>query len=126
MKCPRCIRRLRPDAVSCICGWSSATSTVSMPAVVVDYGALERERASYARWVDAGSPTAEQSIAKIRAILKKPRLTPHQHWERVLRTPNAPWIAQEYAKAALRRNTEIIDREPGSDDELVPISRYAA
>jgi len=126
MKCPRCVRRLRPDAASCICGWSSDTSTTSRPAVVVDYGAIERERASYARWVEVGSPTAEQSIAKIRAILKKPKPTPRQHWENVLKNPNAPWLAQEYAKAALRRNAEILDREPGSDDELVQVSKYAA
>lgn len=112
--------------MSCVCGWSSGTSTVSRPAMVVDYGELERERARQLRWEEAGSPTAAESIAKMKAILRRPRPTTRQRWERILQDPHAPFISKEYAREALKRPREILDREPGSDDELVPVSQFAA
>ena len=123
MKCPRCIRRLRPESTSCLCGWKAETSTVDRPSLVVDYGALERERERVRRWEDAGSPPASESISKMRALLGKPRPSPRAHWEKVLRTPNAPLLAVEYARAALGRSSDepmesmTIEREPGCDDE---------
>jgi hypothetical protein len=81
----------------------------------VDYGALERERARMRRWEEAGSPSAAESIAKIKSFMRMPKPTARQHWEGVLRTPNAPHISKQYAKEALNR--AFVERVPGEDDE---------
>lgn len=84
----------------------TAPEAVAAPPLTVDYGALERERARMRRWEEAGSPSTEESIDKIRAILTTPKPSPREHWERVLRTPNAPRMAVEYARAALGKSSD--------------------
>jgi len=71
------------------------------------------------RWLEAGSPTAEQSIAKMKASLLRQRPTVREHWQKVLNTPHAPYAAVEAAKEVLGRHKsdQVIDRVPGEDDE---------
>ena len=57
----------------------------------------------------------EEIILRIREILHRPRLTPKQHWERILNNPKAIPLAKEYAMAALSKK----EREPGEDDERI-------
>jgi hypothetical protein len=123
MKCPKCVRRLKPDAISCVCGWKSESFT--QPVMTVDYGAVERERASHRRWLEAGSPTSTESIAKMKARMRTQKPTPREHWERVLRMPNPPRLAEEYARAALSRSTDVQVRVPGEDDEALDIAGQA-
>lgn len=116
MKCPQCQRRLKIEATSCLCGWRGSSAPAQE--VSVNHADIERERARHMRWLEACSPTAEQSIAKIKEILKRPRPTVREHWQRVLNTPSAPYIAREYAIEYLQRKaSKVVDRIPGEDDE---------
>lgn len=122
--CPDCGGKLGDGAFKCKCGWKGSTPQQTSPAVSVNYADIERERARHMRWLEAGSPTAEQSIAKMKAIVRKPRPTVREHWEKVLNTPGAPYIAVEYAKEYLARKTKPqAERVPGEDDETF---RHAA
>lgn len=65
-----------------------------------------------------GSPQAKRFIAEIRQILKKPRLTPTQHFERNLIRFPAGHIGHDWAKDVLKKRGIVCEREPGDDDEL--------
>lgn len=64
------------------------------------------------------TPQGRAIIKRVYEILSKPKITPRQHWERVLANPKAQHLAKEYAKEALKK-WEPAEREPGSDDELI-------
>ena len=74
-------------------------------------GVLGEEK--HKRWVEAGRPSAAESIEKMKELANKPKPTPYEHWKRVLENPNAPMIAREAAEEYMRR----FSREPGQDDE---------
>lgn len=63
------------------------------------------------------SPKALETIEKIREILKRPRPSPREVWERVEANPKACSLAKKYASDYLKR--PIRQREPGDDDEIV-------
>jgi hypothetical protein len=66
-----------------------------------------------------GGAQAEKFIAQIKQILKRPRWSPREHWERVLDTAKPESIGQRYAKQALMNMgaRTRVEREPGQDDE---------
>jgi len=114
MKCPKCSRRLRLEATTCLCGWSVSGEHV----VGIDLAAiLERyQQLSQERWEAAGRPPAEDSIAKMKSIANSPKPTPRQHWERVLRTRGLDPATYETARQCLQR-LGWKERQPGEDDE---------
>lgn len=69
-----------------------------------------------------GGEQAEKFIAQMRVMLKKPKWTPREHWERVLSSQPEGSIGHRYASEALlkmgaRTAPAVMEREPGQDDE---------
>lgn len=80
--------------------------------------AIERNEQPFANaHPGVGGAQAEKFIEKMREILRKPKWTPTQHWERVLANSEAGSIGHEYAKAVLMKAGPIAQREPGEDAE---------
>lgn len=69
-----------------------------------------------------GGRQAEEFLKQIRGVFKRPRWTPVQHWERVLRDAPEGSIGKRFAAEALkelrgRRGEKAVEREPGEDEE---------
>lgn len=79
------------------------------------------ERAENVREPRADDAVARHFIAKIKALLAKPRKTPIEYWEMVLREAPKGSLAESSAKECLQilrgRKGQIDHREPGQDDE---------
>ena len=122
--------------MSVLIGWAKSHTKYPSPAEVwkvvneisidlreekvrVEREQIERE---YKRM--GATPQGSAIIKMMHEILAKPRRTPRQHWEYVLNLPNPPHLAAEYARAALKR--EVVEREPGSDDEIQEARQVAA
>ena len=79
-----------------------------------------RERAENVREPRADDAVARANIAKIKALLSRPRKTPIQYWEMVLREAPKGSLAESSAKECLKKLRGYVyeqEREPGQDDE---------
>lgn len=67
-------------------------------------------------------PTDEgrHKLRQILEILKRPKMTPLEHWRKVMRTEGLPQISYDFARAFLAKR-DVVDepppREPGEDRE---------
>ena len=111
--CPDCGADLGRNAFKCRCGWTESIKTEGVDLGVI-YERFKSE--STARWIEAGRPPAEDSIARIRAIANSPKPSPREHWQRVLEMRNPPHDAKETAERYLSR-FQVAERIPGEDDE---------
>ena len=78
------------------------------------------ERTENVREPRADEAVARENIAKIKALLAKPKKTPIQYWEMVLREAPRGSLAERSAKECLqilRARKGEVAREPGEDDE---------
>lgn len=76
----------------------------------------ERRRAPFQP--EVAGVQAEEFLAVMREMLKRPVFSPREHWERVLRTATPGSIGHDYATQALMKMGAITaEREPGQDDE---------
>jgi len=123
---------------SLLIAWPKTHTKFPAPAelwkVVNDMGIGERE--TRAARENAGSfhpgvggERAEEFIAKMRAILKRPKWTPLEHWRANLKRFPKEHIGHRYALEALHAK-EIIEqpemqREPGQDDEELVSTKVA-
>lgn len=80
---------------------------------------LERERLD--RWRTAGSPGAAQSMAKIRALAAANRPSAREHWHIVMAREGLSKLSYQCAEEALLKLSGSRSREPGEDDEALPL-----
>lgn len=110
-------------------GWPKFNNKFPTPAdvwkVVNERASKERERKSAAEKKEefhpgVGGREAQKFLAQMRDILKRPKWTPQQHWERLLATAPKGSIGYRYAKEVLEAKAArraSYEREPGQDDE---------
>lgn len=111
MICSICKRRLRNDAMACLCGWTAETAKAARLAPEPTQSVTQAERrANYAR---------------VRGLLQdlKHRPLPNMlaHWRQVLARQSSSVAAKQFAKeaiATLERGDQAPQREPGEDDDL--------
>jgi hypothetical protein len=123
--------------ISVLIGWAKTHTKYPSPAEVwkvvneisIDLREekVKQERAQIEREYQhmGATPQGNAIIKKMYEILAKPKRTPRQHWEWVMRNPKAPHIATECAKEALKR-WQVVEREPGCDDEIQEARQVSA
>ena len=110
--CERCKRRIKADAVSCICGWSLTMSRPTMP---------ERKHEPLPSWEEsrnAYKAVRERIFAKMEnRVWTRERFI--EHYLKMIANPEAAGWAKQHATEALRNLGYVApqEREPGSDDE---------
>lgn len=101
-------------------GWPKSHNKFPTPAdlwkVCSEIGSAEMERRAMldkveVEWVP--STRGDEFLAKMKAVISRPKRTPREHWEHVLTTQRPGSEGYEYAKKILKRD----EREPGSDEE---------
>jgi hypothetical protein len=122
------------DVMSMLLGWPKTRAKFPVPSEVwkaMNERGIDRreEKAARERAENHGrlflpTPRGKEFLAKIKAMLKAPRLTPIQHWHRVLATAAPGSIGERYAREALAKlePQAVVEREPGEDleeDEVV-------
>lgn len=110
--CERCKRRIRVDAVSCICGWSLASSRPRFPA---------SPPPQLPSWEE--SKWAFEKVKRVCAVSLEPKVWTREmfvaHYHRILADTKAAPFAKRHAREALKNFGREIpqQREPGQDDE---------
>lgn len=117
------LREFPTDLVmAVVIAWPKHNSKFPVPADIVklvnDRSSRERERKAYLDKKEfhpgVGGARAQEFLARMREMLKKPKFSPREHWERVLATAPKNSIGYRYASEAL--NGRRTHREPGEDD----------
>jgi hypothetical protein len=87
--------------------------------------AAEENRRATVFHPSVGGEQVEKFIAQIRAILKRPKWTPTEHWQRLLEKAPKDSIGYRFAEEALinlarnraPKREPVMEREPGADIE---------
>mgnify|MGYP001319123664 CR=1 FL=1 len=136
-QCPKCRRRLRPEAENCLCGWSAVAEKVSRhidcayaPActeaavyvrttkvgtryLCVAHDLEEHSTRSQAWCLERGLETTEQKIAYVRKMLPQlGRKTNYRGW---MHNPKSEIAKRMRDEVLAERRLPV--REPGEDDE---------
>jgi hypothetical protein len=107
-------------------GWPKLHTKFPAPAdvrkIVGESLSFERERQAAKEnqpfYPGVGGQQAQQFIASIREILKRPKWTPREHWERLLERSAPHSLGHRFAAEALKKiGARSLRREPGQDDE---------
>ena len=107
-----------------VIGWPKVNNKFPTPAdiwkQVRERGSREIERKAEAEKKEfhpgVGGAKAQEFLAKMREILKRPTFDAKEHWERVLKTAPKGSIGYQYANEVLNRKVKY-EREPGQDDQ---------
>ena len=87
----------------------------------LDHYRAEITREGHAEWLAKGSPTAEESIAQIRKLLRNPKRRTRtdwiEHWKLLRSDPLKPLAIRRMADEAPAKLSNIPERIPGEDDE---------
>lgn len=106
-------------------GWPKTHGKFPVPAEVWkscnDFSIGDREARAAREKAAVFEPTADPAHVRkmlhaMREILKRPKLSPREHWQKMLATKPAGSIGHTFATQALKPKT--VHREPGEDDEL--------
>ena len=131
--CDRCKRRIKLDAISCVCGWSIASGAPVRPFIQCAYSgcgfeAIVRKGPSnfcYEHYVAQGNKeakeyaethgivTAADHAEHIRALLA----TPKRHPRAWMENPKSEYAAEMVASIRGKRKQPVVERVPGEDDE---------
>jgi hypothetical protein len=116
------------DVMALLIGWPKTRAKFPVPSEVWkamnERGIDQREKkAAQERAENRGrlflpTPKGEEFLAKIKAMLKAPRLTPREHWHCVLANAEPGSISERYALEALAKlEPQVVERKPVEDDE---------
>jgi hypothetical protein len=117
------------DVMALLIGWPKTHAKFPVPSEVwktMNERAIDQrekkaaqERAENRQQLFIPTPKGEECLAKIKAMLKAPRLSPREHWHCVLANAAPGSIGERYAREALAKLEPqvVVEREPGQDDE---------